>query len=196
MSKAEITKQYIIEKTASIFNKKGYAGTSISDLTKATGLTKGSIYGNFENKDEVAIAAFDYNYGVVSTAILEKAALQKHAADKLRVYLTEFGNFHQNPAMEAGCPILNTAIDADDTHIQLRGRAVRAIEKWYSHIETIIAEGIEKQEIKADINSKDFAGAFIALLEGGMMLAKVTGKMNGMKSAVKQAEKMIGEITK
>jgi TetR/AcrR family transcriptional repressor of nem operon len=37
---------------------KGYSGTSMSDITAATGLTKGSIYGNFENKDEVAIAAF------------------------------------------------------------------------------------------------------------------------------------------
>ena len=62
MSKADRTKQYIIEKTACIFNTKGYAGTSINDLIAATGLTKGSIYGNFENKDQVALAAFDYNF--------------------------------------------------------------------------------------------------------------------------------------
>ena len=59
MSKAEKTRQFIIEKTAPIFNKKGFAGTSLSDMTEATGLTKGSIYGNFADKDEVAMAAFD-----------------------------------------------------------------------------------------------------------------------------------------
>src|ERR1700722_8888899 len=63
ISKAERTRQFIIEKTAPIFNKKGYAGTSLSDITAATGLTKGSIYGNFADKDEVALAAFDYNIG-------------------------------------------------------------------------------------------------------------------------------------
>jgi AcrR family transcriptional regulator len=196
MSKAEITKQYIIEKTAPIFNRKGYAGTSLSDLTKATGLTKGSIYGNFENKDEVALAAFDYNFKVVSAAIAEKVASKDHAADKLRVYLTVFGSFHKNPAMEAGCPILNTATEADDTHAMLRARAAGAIGKWYAHLEKIIHEGIIKGEVKPDTDSKDFAGAFISLLEGGMMLAKVTGKMNGMSAAVKQGEKMIVEITK
>jgi len=36
-------------------------GTSLSDMTDATGLTKGSIYGNFNSKDEVALAAFDHN---------------------------------------------------------------------------------------------------------------------------------------
>ena len=72
MSKAERTRQFIIEKTAPIFNEKGYAGTSINDLTEATGLTKGSIYGNFENKDEVALAAFDYNFERVITFIKSK----------------------------------------------------------------------------------------------------------------------------
>lgn len=50
MSKAERTKQFIIEKTAPIFNAKGYMGTSMNDIMNATGLTKGSIYGNFETK--------------------------------------------------------------------------------------------------------------------------------------------------
>ncbi|MBL7756118.1 MAG: TetR family transcriptional regulator, partial [Chitinophagaceae bacterium] len=47
--KAERTRQHIIEKAAPFFNKKGYADTSLSDITAATGLTKGAIYGNFEN---------------------------------------------------------------------------------------------------------------------------------------------------
>ena len=60
-TKAQLTAQYIIETVAPIFNKNGYAATSLSDLTKATGLTKGAIYGNFKNKEELAIIAFKYN---------------------------------------------------------------------------------------------------------------------------------------
>ena len=61
MTKAERTRQFIIETTAPIFNSKGYEGTSISDITAATGLTKGSVYGNFKDKNELAAAVFDYN---------------------------------------------------------------------------------------------------------------------------------------
>ena len=43
-TKAELTSQYIIETVAPIFNKNGYAATSMLDLTNATGLTKGAIY--------------------------------------------------------------------------------------------------------------------------------------------------------
>ena len=61
LKKSARTRQFIVEKSAPIFNKKGYSGTSLHDLTEATGLTKGGIYGNFENKDEIAAAAFEFN---------------------------------------------------------------------------------------------------------------------------------------
>ncbi|MDV6169455.1 TetR/AcrR family transcriptional regulator [Flavobacterium sp. DG1-102-2] len=195
MTKAEKTKQYIIERTAPIFNRKGFAGTSMNDIIEATGLTKGSIYGNFDSKDDVALAAFDYNFGAVSSMIRIRMAAKPHSVDKLKVYLTVFSDFVNLPLMHGGCPVLNTAIESDDTHGQLRAKAVGAIENWYKNIEDVIKHGVDMGQIKQGTNAKDFAGAFIALIEGGMMLAKVTGKMHGLKAAVKQGEKMIGDIT-
>lgn len=195
MTKAEKTRQYIIEKTAPVFNRKGFAGTSMNDLIEVTGLTKGSIYGNFENKDEVALAAFDYNYSTISALITAKMAVKPHNVDKLKVYLSVFSDFVNLPALHGGCPVLNTAIEADDTHGELRAKAVKAIENWYASIEKVIKDGVEAGQIHQGTNGKDFAGAFIALIEGGIMLAKVTGKMHGLKAAVKQGEKMIKEIT-
>ena len=61
MGKSEETRRLIIKKAASIFNQYGYKGTSMAQLTKAINMTKGSIYGNFNNKNEIALAAFEYN---------------------------------------------------------------------------------------------------------------------------------------
>ena len=47
LTKAEQTTQFIIEKVAPLFNQKGYAATSMSDITRVTGLTKGAIYGDY-----------------------------------------------------------------------------------------------------------------------------------------------------
>jgi AcrR family transcriptional regulator len=74
MGKAERTKQFIIEKTATLFNTKGIAATSLQDMTEATGLTKGSIYGNFKNKDEVALEVFRYNFKKVTNLVAEEMA--------------------------------------------------------------------------------------------------------------------------
>jgi len=83
MSKAEKTRQFIIEKTAPIFNKKGYAATSLADITEATGLTKGSIYGNFENKEEVVIEALRYNVSKRSGGLDEVISVSQNPLDGL-----------------------------------------------------------------------------------------------------------------
>jgi len=93
VTKAEKTRQFIIEKTAPIFNTKGYAGTSLSDITEATGLTKGSIYGNFANKDEVALAAFDYNLQTVQGIIRSEMNKQESVKEKLLVYVNVYNDF-------------------------------------------------------------------------------------------------------
>jgi len=194
MSKAERTRQFIIEKTAPIFNQKGYAGTSISDLTEATGLTKGSIYGNFSNKDEVALSAFDHNYGLIKATIRHEMDKVPDTLDKLRVWLKVFSKLATDDIFKFGCPILNTAIEADDTHVALRKKAIGAINNWYRVLGDVIKLGQEQRIIKEDVNAAEFAGAYIAIIEGGVMLAKVTGKMDGLNAVIKQAEKMITDI--
>ncbi|WP_420148583.1 TetR/AcrR family transcriptional regulator, partial [Spirosoma sp.] len=94
LSKAERTRQYIIETTAGIFNTKGYAGTSLSDLTEATGLTKGSIYGNFGSKEEVALACFDYNLSKINQAILHRLSEETTYYQKLMVYAQVYHSFN------------------------------------------------------------------------------------------------------
>src|ERR1700712_2385853 len=127
MSKAEKTKQFIVEKTAPLFNMKGYAGTSLSDMTDATGLTKGSIYGNFANKDDVALAVFDYNLQKVSNIISSEISKRKTVIEQLLTYVHVYNDFLKLPFPAGGCPILNTAIEADDTHPELRKKASDAI---------------------------------------------------------------------
>src|SRR4051794_37841729 len=108
MSKAEKTRQFIVEKTAPIFNMKGYAGTSLNDMIHATGLTKGSIYGNFVNKDDVALAAFDFNLKKVDTIIRQEIATFNTYREKLLVYTKVYENFLEFPFPAGGCPVLNT----------------------------------------------------------------------------------------
>ena len=69
VTKADRTRQYIIEKTAPLFNSKGFDGTSLAELTEATGLTKGALYGNFRDKEELALEAFLYSIAKVKQVV-------------------------------------------------------------------------------------------------------------------------------
>ena len=194
MSKAEQTRAYIVEKTAPIFNKKGYEGTSLADMTKATGLTKGSIYGNFANKDEVALASFDYNLAKIENIICSEMNKYQTARDKLLVYVNVYDSFLKHPFPEGGCPILNTATDCDDTHAGLKKKANQAIHNWKNRIVHLIEKGMEKKEFKKTFDAESTALTIIAAIEGAIMITKLTGKINYRNAIMKNVKQIIENL--
>jgi AcrR family transcriptional regulator len=196
LSKAEKTRQFIIEQTAPIFNEKGYAGTSLNDLTEATGLTKGSIYGNFLNKDEVALAAFDHNFGRVTEYMKEQILQNDNAIERLLAYPKVYRNFLKIPFLKPGCPILNTSTEADDTHPLLRQKAADALAYWKKSLENQVKRGITRNEIKGDVNPSEVAVIIMSLIEGAVMQAKVNGRSTELKIAMDFLEKWIRNLGK
>jgi TetR/AcrR family transcriptional regulator, transcriptional repressor for nem operon len=185
MGKAERTKQFIVEKTAHLFNTKGFAGTSLNDITEATGLTKG----------EVALAVFDYNYSCVLNIIKKEMDTRNTAIEKLLVYIDVYDNFLQNPFPIGGCPILNTAVESDDTHPALKLKAAKAILDWKNNIEHIIKQGKIDKELRQDVSAENVALTIIASIEGSIMLTKLTGKLNYRDAVLESVKKLILSLT-
>jgi TetR/AcrR family transcriptional repressor of nem operon len=194
LTKAERTRNFIIESTAVIFNKKGYAGTSLSDLTDATGLTKGSIYGNFENKEEVALAVFDYNYSKIMQRTRQQIDKAETYRDKLLVYANVYKTIIRGSVNTGGCPILNTAIEADDTNDLLKAKAAKAVINWERNIAELIEQGIKAGEFKTEVKVKQIALSIVALIEGGVMIAKVTGDPTNMNKILNTVEMLIAQM--
>lgn len=194
MSKAEKTRQYIIEQTAPIFNKKGYAGTSMSDLTEATGLTKGAIYGNFENKDEVALAAFKYNVEQTSRGIGKIIETRSTPLEKLQAFPDFYRQACKKGFLDLGCPIVNTAPEVDDTHPSLREAVNQVIEDWDKGLQKLVKKGIEKGEIKGTTDPAQLAGLIMSLIEGGALLSKSTGNIRYLNRALDQVDHLLVDI--
>ncbi|MDB5252117.1 MAG: TetR/AcrR family transcriptional regulator [Flaviaesturariibacter sp.] len=196
LSKSERTRLYILEKTAPVFNAKGYAGTSLSDLTGATGLTKGSIYGNFQNKDDVALAAFDYNFEKVTSYIRERILATDNSIERLLVYPDTYAQFLKIPFLKAGCPLLNTSTEADDTHPLLKAKAARALRFWKTSIENQVRRGIERAEIKPGTDPVSIAVVLVSLVEGAIMQAKLTDRSTELRIAMRFLEQMIRDLSR
>jgi len=181
-----MTKQAIIEQAASLFNKKGYAATSIPDITTALHISKGSFYGNFNNKEEIELAAFDYNIAKMNEALRKKIVQKNNAIDKLLVFEEYYFEGMKEERLPAGCAILNTAIEADDTHPQLNARVIDALENWKNSI-----KGKKYGQIKPEINASDYALLFIAMIEGGVMLGKTYKSLAPLHQVMKHYNRII-----
>ena len=194
IKKSERTRQYIIEKSAPIFNRKGYSGTSLQDLMEATGLTKGGIYGNFRNKHEIAAEAFEYNSRYILDQVKASVLTQKSARAKLLAITAFYKNYIYQPHLSGGCPILNTAVEADDMHPELKEKVLKSLDYIHRSFVYIINEGIEREEFKEDLDPDKYATIFLSLIEGGIMQMKIYKKSKYLVNSLLHMEEIIDQM--
>jgi TetR/AcrR family transcriptional repressor of nem operon len=192
MSKGEETRQFIIERSAPIFNTKGIAATAMSDIMEATQLSKGSLYVHFENKDVLAGEAVDYNLDTQSGKIRSQVEKQRTAKDKLFAFVDTLSD-PLHPPVTGGCPIMNFGLEADDTNPAIKNKVNRNVEQSEAWIAEIIKQGIKAGEFKAGWNYREFATVMFAMIEGGVMICRIAGNNTRMKAISSAVKKMITE---
>lgn len=179
MGKAERTKQHIIEQAGPLFNKKGVAGTSIDDILTAAKVAKGCLYGHFENKDEIANQSVEHLLNRLEIKVALKVGAEKTALDKLLIFLDIYKD-PINALPEGGCPILNFAVESDDTNPGIKAKVSTILNKTINNLTAIINKGIEDKEFRDDFNAPDFALKMFTLIEGSIMISRVTNSNRNM----------------
>jgi TetR/AcrR family transcriptional regulator, transcriptional repressor for nem operon len=182
MTKGERTRQEIVRNAAPIFNTKGYEGTSLSDLMAATGLQKGGIYRHFASKEELAAEAFDYAWGKAVSGRLDGVSDVSNGVDRIKKMIANFVE-RRSGLVEGGCPLLNTAIEADDGNPLLRSRARKALRAWSERIVEVVKEGKRKQEIDARTDPRRLSQLIIGSLEGALMISRIDANDGALADA-------------
>lgn len=192
MTKAERTKQFIIEKAAPIFNTKGVAGTAMSDIMEATKLAKGSLYVHFESKDELSYAAVDYNLDKLSEKTATAINKQTKAKSKLLAFI-ELYNDPFNTPLVGGCPMLNFGMEADDTNPVIKQKVNKRLQASPQLLTKIVEQGIVDGEFKKTWDAKEFGIKMFAMIEGGILFSRVSGKKDHMNILTNVMKKEIEE---
>lgn len=173
-TKAEKTTAYIIETVAPIFNKHGYIGTSMSDLTDATGLTKGALYGNFENKEALALSSFEHNSKVLLGAVDNALAISGSTMDKLKSLMDFYKKYDVFTLPLGGCPVLNVGVDAQHNNKPLASAAKETIKEIEGKIALVLENGVNKGEIKIPVSPLQFAKQLFTMVQGAVAMSTIT----------------------
>ena len=192
MTKGEVTRQKIIEQAAPLFNRLGYAGCSMQDIMAATGLEKGGLYRHFSSKEELAEEAFCYSLARVTEARWGGIDQVEGSVEKLRFLIRRFVDIHS--IFPGGCPVMNTAIDADDGNPALRKLVQKAVQEWKAKICRIVKAGIERGEIRGDVDPRGIANIMIAALEGALMISRLEGNRTAIHDAETMLDKVLVEL--
>jgi TetR/AcrR family transcriptional repressor of nem operon len=171
MTKGELTRKRIVEAAAPIFNQHGYEGSSLNALMEATGLKKGGIYRHFASKEELAAEAFDYTWEAAWKARLLHVDEKANGIEKLKQLIANF--IERRSPVPGGCPVLNTAVDADDGNPILRARVGKALRSWIGRLQAYVEEAQQRRDAKPDVDPKEVATLIVASLEGALMMSRI-----------------------
>jgi AcrR family transcriptional regulator len=167
------TRRRIVELAAPVFNRQGYVGASLRDLTGATGLEKGGIYNHFGSKEQLALEAYDFAMSRTTNVLARSQDGATDAVDRLTRMIRAFGTFSRKPAIAGGCPIMNSAIEADRGNPDLRDRAKESMTLWHRLIGRIVKDGIAVGSLASDTEPYALAALLTSSLEGALMLSRL-----------------------
>jgi TetR/AcrR family transcriptional regulator, transcriptional repressor for nem operon len=179
-TKGQRSRQKIVETAAVLFNQKGFTGCSMGDIVLATGLEKGTLYGHFSTKEELALLAFDYAWKDTSDRRLRNVDTIPNSVDKLKLHVD---NYVGTPSFPGGCPLLNFAVDADDGNVALRTRVRKALKGWEDLLVKIVEDGQLAGEINPEIDPSSVANLLISVLEGATVLARINKRSSALDDA-------------
>ncbi len=194
MNKAERTRQFIIEQTAPLFNTKGVAGTAVTDIMAATELAKGSLYVHFQNKEELTNCAVDWNL----QQFLDKTSAEagKFTGARAKFFgLLDYLSDPLNPPVQGGCPMMNFGMEADDTSPVIREKVHQTICAVQQGMIDMLEIGIRDGEFNPAWNYQEFALKAYAMIEGGILVARVAQDSTQMKLLVNILKREIDEQT-
>ena len=195
MKKGELTRRNIIQKSATIFNIKGYMTTTMSDIIQETNIQKGGIYRHFESKEQLMMESFHFSAETMRNHFVKSVSQHNNATDKLIAFVEAFLQLSEGKPLAGGCPIFNAAIEMDDLEgnvlLPLVNEAMDAMIEW---LQKIVADGITRQELKQSVQPYETAIYIVSTLEGGLVLdrLKKDGQLtNIIASNLKQYISMI-----
>lgn len=188
------TKQSIIEAASILFNTKGYKATSLRDITKSTQLTKGAIYRHFKDKSELEKETLTYMCNILKGDLRERIKAQPDTQSKLDSIMQYFKEYSVSPPFVGGCPLMNAAIESDDTDPKLKQVAKNIILNLHHTIVTILDNGKKHGNVKDDFDSVGFASLMIGALEGGVMMMKVSDDASHLRSVIGYIQKEINNF--
>lgn len=184
----------VIASARDTFWARGYGATSVDDLTVATGLGKGSLYGAFGDKHGLFMRTLD-DYIASS---LEIVHTQLHdstysAYERLVRHIRWQADAAATDETRRGCMMARTAAELGSTDDEVEDKVERAYSVWRDDIAHAIAEAQRDGDIDPKADARALAGTLLAFMRGVEALHEGGVKPAQLKSS---AEAMIGLIPK
>lgn len=107
----QFNKEKVLEASSVIFHQKGYNGTSIDEILKATGLSRSSLYDSFGDKHNLYLQSLEYYKSTTNNGLKEVGKKKLNGLEKIEYVFDEVINHLIKNPHDNGCLMVNAAAE-------------------------------------------------------------------------------------
>jgi TetR/AcrR family transcriptional regulator, transcriptional repressor for nem operon len=174
------------------FWSRGYAATSVDDLTSVTGLGKGSLYGAFGDKHGLFVRALDDYIGTALDGVRAQLRDPAYSAyDRLTRHIRAQARGIAADKSRRGCMMAKSAAELGATDETVERAVEHAYATWTTELGTCIKEAQRDRKIDRKQNPRALATTLLAFMRGQEALHKGGVSSAQLKASADQMIAMI-----
>ncbi|MES5865865.1 TetR family transcriptional regulator [Bacillus cereus group sp. RP32] len=168
----EFDEEKALDAAMQLFWEKGYAATSLSDLTAKMEIQKPSLYSAFGDKEGLFEAALRRYTNLHAANIRTKLQNEQSVKGAIRTFFENMVEEEYKKEFSKGCFCINTMVELA-THNEKFEVLTREHQMYLAVIfQELITKGIRSGELQNDLNAKALAQTLVTSLIGLTVLMK------------------------
>jgi TetR/AcrR family transcriptional repressor of nem operon len=176
-----------VESAILVFRSRGYHGTSVQDLTEATGLARGSLYKAFHDKRTLFLAALDHYTAASLRRIGDALNLPGSPRAAIRGALLGYAQRAAACQGQQGCLIVAAAMEMMPDDAEVSALISRMFRRMQDLFAAAVIRGQSSGEIAADLDERAIARLLLCTIQGLRVLGKTGPSEQDMTEVVEMA---------
>lgn len=171
------TRERILDTAQALVLEKGFAATSLDDVIRAVGLTKGAFFHHFRSKSDLArklverFAAFDFQ--LFDEWAQRAETLSETPYQTVVIFIKLFEEWLSSlPTPFAGCLFAVYVQEADAFDADINAFVRTSLERWQGYYERMFAALLATRQPKIDVTARELAEQYVSTMEGAFILAR------------------------
>ncbi len=182
----------LLEAARDVIRSQGFAATTVDDLCRAAGVTKGAFFHHFASKEALGVAAAAY-WAETTTAFFRNAPYHdpEDPLDRVLAYIEFRKSIIEGDLSEFTCLVGTMVQEAYGSHPAIREACAASIFGHAATLEPDIAAAMKARGLKTDWTAASLAAHTQAVIQGAFILAKATGDSAVAKESVDHLKRYI-----
>ena len=185
------TRQRILSVARELSLKQGYISTPIDEVIEKSGITKGSFFHHFPNKQALCIALIEEFSTLESRLMngsLEKAKkLSKDPLQQLLIFIGLIQERYEEPKEDyIGCLFASYSYQNQLEHKEVKDLITGTLNQWKNQLDELIQAVLKKYPPTNEIKTEELAEMFLVTIEGAYVMSRIMDDTSIMRAHLQQ----------